>query len=203
MPADSSGHGGCAVLAQVDAFHHSQSAGQPLRVARQAAHLHLLHIDPKKDWPNLCRALAHPELIDDARFATPGLRRVNGPGLVALIDATVAAKDLAEWKAIFRTTWRDLVSSAKHAAGGRRSTNGGQRCLCRDRAGIENGRESAHAEGVEKVKPRMAPGVGEHTVEVLQGLGYNERAIADLLNRGVALTEQLANHLRQFKLGRV
>jgi crotonobetainyl-CoA:carnitine CoA-transferase CaiB-like acyl-CoA transferase len=42
-------------------------------------------------------------------------------------------------------------------------------------------------EGVEKVKPRMAHGVGEHTVEVLQGLGYSDRAIADLLNRGVAL----------------
>jgi crotonobetainyl-CoA:carnitine CoA-transferase CaiB-like acyl-CoA transferase len=41
--------------------------------------------------------------------------------------------------------------------------------------------------GVEKVKPRMAPGVGEHTVEVLQELGCSEGAIADLLHRGVAM----------------
>jgi crotonobetainyl-CoA:carnitine CoA-transferase CaiB-like acyl-CoA transferase len=41
--------------------------------------------------------------------------------------------------------------------------------------------------GVEKVKPRMAPGVGEHTVEVLKELGYAQEAIADLLQRGAAL----------------
>ncbi len=34
-------------------------------------------LDPKKDWPNLCRALDHAELIDDPRFATPELRRAN------------------------------------------------------------------------------------------------------------------------------
>jgi formyl-CoA transferase len=41
--------------------------------------------------------------------------------------------------------------------------------------------------GVEKVKPRMAPQVGEHTVQVLQSVGYDQESIRALLQRGVAL----------------
>jgi len=41
--------------------------------------------------------------------------------------------------------------------------------------------------GAEKVKPRMAPGVGEHTVEVLRSLGYGDESIAELVTRGAAM----------------
>jgi formyl-CoA transferase len=43
-------------------------------------------------------------------------------------------------------------------------------------------------EGVEKTKPTMAPRVGEHTAEVLLGLGYSETEISDLERRGAAMT---------------
>jgi crotonobetainyl-CoA:carnitine CoA-transferase CaiB-like acyl-CoA transferase len=41
--------------------------------------------------------------------------------------------------------------------------------------------------GVEKAKPRRAPEVGEHTVEVLKSIGYSGEAIHDLLQSGAAL----------------
>ncbi len=41
-------------------------------------------LDPRKDWPNLCRALDHPEWIDDPRFVTPEHRRANSHVLVAI-----------------------------------------------------------------------------------------------------------------------
>jgi crotonobetainyl-CoA:carnitine CoA-transferase CaiB-like acyl-CoA transferase len=156
-------------------------------VTRDKQRIFTCCIDPKKDWPNLCRALAHPELIDDARFATPELRRVNGPGLVAIIDATVAGKDMAEWKAIFRqhgVIWSLVPSTQQVAADPQMEANG---VYAEIEPGLRTVMSPLTLEGVEKVKPRMAAGVGEHTVEVLQGLGYSERAIADLLNRGVAL----------------
>src|SRR5438477_12819468 len=59
-------------------------------------------LDPRKDWPNLCRALSRADLIDDMRFAKPELRRSNGAELVAIIDTVIAQKDMAEWKEIFR-----------------------------------------------------------------------------------------------------
>ena len=41
--------------------------------------------------------------------------------------------------------------------------------------------------GVDKVKPRMAPEIGQHTIEVLESLGYSREAILDLLKRRAAM----------------
>ena len=144
-------------------------------------------LDPRKDWPNLCRALGHPELIDDARFATPDSRRTNGAELVAIIDAAVAQKDMAEWKEIFRANdviWgpvpatQDAPNDAQMAAAG---------VFAEIEPGVRTVTNPLNFGGVEKAKPRKAPAVGEHTVEVLRELGYSEEAIADLLRRNVAL----------------
>ena len=41
-------------------------------------------------------------------------------------------------------------------------------------------------EGVEKVAPGPAPELGQHTVEVLQGLGYTDGQIRELVEAGAA-----------------
>jgi formyl-CoA transferase len=144
-------------------------------------------LDPKKDWPNLCRALDHPELIDDPRFASPELRRANGPELVAIIDTAVAAKDLAEWKEIFRRNdviWGSVPSTQQAACDPQMEANG---VFAEIEPGLKTVANPLTIAGVEKVKPRMAPEVGEHTVEVLQSVGYDEATIRGLVQRGVAL----------------
>ncbi len=42
-------------------------------------------------------------------------------------------------------------------------------------------------EGTENVAPRMAPAVGEHSVEILRSLGLSEDAITDMVKRGVTM----------------
>ena len=42
-------------------------------------------------------------------------------------------------------------------------------------------------EGAEKVAPKMPPAVGEHSVEILRGLGFSDEAIAEMVERGVTL----------------
>ncbi len=144
-------------------------------------------LDPRKDWPNLCRALDHPEWIDDARFVTPEARRANGPLLVAMIDAVVAAKDMAEWKEIFRrrdVIWGPVPRTEEVISDPQMEANG---VFAEIEPGLRTIANPLTIAGVDKVKPRMAPEVGQHTVEVLESLGYSQPAIADLISRGVAM----------------
>ena len=144
-------------------------------------------LDPKKDWPNLCRALEHPELADDPRFSTPALRRANGPELVAIIDATVARKDMLEWKEIFRRNdviWGPVPGTQQAAGDPQMAANG---VFAEIEPGLRTVTNPLTVFGAEKVKPRRAPEVGQHTVEVLQSIGYTGEAIHDLLQSGAAL----------------
>ena len=143
-------------------------------------------LDPKKDWPNLCRALDHPELIDDPRFRTPELRRANGPELVAIIDASVGSKDMAEWKGILRSNdviWGPVPGTQQAARDAQMEANG---VFAEIQPGLRTVTNPLTIDGVEKVKPRMAPAVGEHTAEVLRSAGLTEEAIHDMFKRSVA-----------------
>jgi crotonobetainyl-CoA:carnitine CoA-transferase CaiB-like acyl-CoA transferase len=146
-------------------------------------------LDPKKDWPSLCRALDHPELIDDPRFRTPELRRANGPGLVAIIDAVVGAKTMAEWKEILRVNgviWGPVPSTQQAARDPQMEANG---VFAEIEPGLRTVANPLTIEGEEKVKPRLAPKVGEHTVEVLKSVGLPEEAVRNLIERGAAKSQ--------------
>jgi len=150
-------------------------------------------LDPKKDWPNLCRALGNPEIIHDPRFATPELRRENGAQLVAIIDAAVVQKDMAEWKEVFRRNdviWGPVATTQEAASDPQMEANG---VYAEIEPGLRTVANPLSVAGVEKVKPRLAPGVGQHTVEVLRSLGYTDDAIGELVLRGVAMDGQTAH----------
>jgi crotonobetainyl-CoA:carnitine CoA-transferase CaiB-like acyl-CoA transferase len=149
-------------------------------------------LDPRKDWPNLCRALAREDLIDNLRFATPELRRVNGSALVAIIDAVVAVKDMNEWTEIFRqhdVIWGPVPSTEQAALDSQMETNG---MFPEIEPGLRTVASPLTVAGMEKEKPRLAPEVGEHTVEILKSLGYGQSAIDDMLRRGVAMEGRAA-----------
>jgi crotonobetainyl-CoA:carnitine CoA-transferase CaiB-like acyl-CoA transferase len=144
-------------------------------------------LDPRKDWPNLCRALGHVDWIDDPRFVTPEHRRTNSRELVALIDAVVAQLDMVEWKEIFRKNdviWGPVPRSVHVPDDAQMQANG---VFVEVEPGVRTIASPLNVEGVEKVKPRRAPQVGENTVEILKSLGYAPEAIEDLLKRRVAL----------------
>jgi crotonobetainyl-CoA:carnitine CoA-transferase CaiB-like acyl-CoA transferase len=156
-------------------------------VTRDQKRLLTCCLDPKKDWNNLCRALDHSELIDDGRFRTPELRGANAPALIAIIDEAVAYKDMAEWMEIFRrheVIWAPVLSAMEVAGDPQMEANG---VFAEIAPGLRTVSNPLNVAGAEKVKPRMAPEVGEHTLEVLRSLGYTDEASADLLRRGAAM----------------
>lgn len=134
-------------------------------------------------------------LADDERFATAAARRANDYELGSAIGDIVAARPSGEWAAALR----DVGLGAAVP-----KTENACREFHRDPANHASGRvvqiedpdqgtvrEIAHLLRVsDTARPghRLAPRLGEHTVEVLAGLGYDETTIAELRERGAIRT---------------
>ena len=144
-------------------------------------------LDTKKDWPSFCHALGREDLIEDKRFRTPELRKENSIPLVEIIDQIIAGKDMAEWDRIFRRhslTWAPVQSNEEAAEDLQMEANG---LFVETTTGMRTVDSPLAVSGVPKVKPEAAPRVGQHTREVLGGLGYSDGEIADLVKRGAAM----------------
>jgi crotonobetainyl-CoA:carnitine CoA-transferase CaiB-like acyl-CoA transferase len=142
---------------------------------------------PNKDWPNFCHALGREDLIDDERFRTPSLRQANSTALVEIIDEVVATKDMAEWDQIFRRyelTWAPVQNNEEASRDEQMKANG---VFAEIAPGMRTVSSPFLVTGVDKVKPTVAPRVGEHTLEILSTLGYGEAEVAELLKRGAAM----------------
>ena len=59
---------------------------------REGRHFWLIGLEADRHWPNVCRAVGHPEWIDDERFATILARRGNCRDLIAMLDEIFATK---------------------------------------------------------------------------------------------------------------
>jgi crotonobetainyl-CoA:carnitine CoA-transferase CaiB-like acyl-CoA transferase len=64
--------------------------------------LWLVGAESQRHWPGIAKALGAPELIADARFATPRDRRRNGEALVAVFDERFSQRSRSAWAEIFR-----------------------------------------------------------------------------------------------------
>ena len=143
-----------------------------------------------KEWFALCHAIQCPHLIDDPRFQTAGLRNKNrqermeeieaalGPFRTAEIIATLEAADvpcapvLSRWEMLSdpQVQANDIVHKIDQPGLGP----------------IRQARAAAKFSATPNAPVPTAPGLGEHTVKVLESLGYGMDEIATFINTGVA-----------------
>jgi len=149
----------------------------------------LLLIQENKDWPRLAQALERPDLAADARFCDSAARRRNSAALVDLLDAVFATKTFEEWRVILEQahiTFGVIARTDDLPDDPQLRANGIFAEMERvDGASMRVVSSPISVEGHEKVRPRPAPAIGEHTDEVLRSLGYDADAIARLRRHGV------------------
>jgi crotonobetainyl-CoA:carnitine CoA-transferase CaiB-like acyl-CoA transferase len=147
--------------------------------------LMLMLLDPARYWPGLCERLSHPELTDDARFATVALRAQNGVLLYDVLSAIFAERPVRAWGEAFAgwdapweyiQTVSDVAQDAQAIANGHlfdvEVSDGTKVRLVSGPISIDGSPLAA--------PPRRAPHKGEHTDELLGGLGLDAAALERL-----------------------
>lgn len=142
-----------------------------------------------KDWQPFCRIIGRPELATDPRFAEEPARLANMETLISLIDAAFAAEDMSHWQAVFERS--DIPFAV--VPGYEEAANDPQKAANDIVVPLEHPRfgtlrtinSPIQVGGYAKRKAGAAPELGEHSVEILESLGYSQDQIAALLAEGV------------------
>ncbi len=148
----------------------------------------LVGLEGQRHWPDICRAVGHPEWIDDERFRDEDGRRANTRDLIPMLDEIFASRSREEWSEIFdredvwwapvQSTEEVLADPQVHAAGGFVEVPEGDSTVTMINSSVD-------FHGTPGGPRAMPPELGEHTTEILRELGRDDGAIADLRARGV------------------
>jgi crotonobetainyl-CoA:carnitine CoA-transferase CaiB-like acyl-CoA transferase len=131
-------------------------------------------------------AIGREELADDPRFATKPARLHNAPAMVAELDATFAARDMAEWRVILDAVGVTfgVVGKVDDVPDDAQMQAIGAVVPFADGAALTVS-SPFNLAGESKIAPRRAPKLGQHTEAVLQEAGYDADAIGHMRREGV------------------
>ncbi len=131
----------------------------------------IVGLEGERHWPPLARAVGHPEWLDDPRFATPLARAQHAGELISLLDAAFATRTLDEWALIFDADpdffWAP-INSADDVLADPQLRACGALIDVPDPSGTTTMIASpTDFHGTPWTARSTAPGLGEHTDEVL------------------------------------
>ena len=155
---------------------------------RDGRWLLLAIVNEQRDFPVVAKCLGLESLIDDPRFTRQTDRFAHSAELIALFDKAFAKRDRDEWRALLDEAGIifECVAEMGDLSADRQMLDAGVLVPFENDAMLTIDSPFFVA-GTDKVKPRKAPAVGEHSDEILREAGYDETTIARLReNRVVA-----------------
>ena len=148
----------------------------------------LVFAEENKNWPIFVKAIDRTDLLIDTRFADAKSRHANSSALVAELDGVFAAQPLAYWKTVLDAARlpygvvqipEEIIHDPQLTA---------NRIIVPIEDGSANPKYTVDSpltiKGSPKVAPRLAPGHGQHTVEVLLEIGFDNVAVEALKKSG-------------------
>lgn len=144
---------------------------------------------PQKFWEGLCKAVDHPELIDDPRFSTRPNRRENYEELDRVFAAFFKEKPRAYWMEQLEAN--DVphtpVYNMAEVFEDPQIKHMGMEILIerQDKPNIRTVRYPNTYSDTKIPHPAPPPELGEHNVEFLSQLGYDETKIEEFKERGI------------------
>jgi crotonobetainyl-CoA:carnitine CoA-transferase CaiB-like acyl-CoA transferase len=139
----------------------------------------------ERQWPALTKCLDRDDLRDDPRFATKPDRHARSVELIKIFDEVFATRDFAEWRT--RLDGNGLVFGY---VGILDDIPGDQQMIDNDvlipfeDSDMMTINSPIWVGGSTKKKPRLPPGVGQHSDEILRDAGFDGDAIATLRASG-------------------
>ena len=145
-------------------------------------------------WEQLCRAIGREDLMEDVRFRAPWDRKAREEELAALLEETFSTHDTSHWL--------QLLDGAGVVAGpiyNMEQVYRDPQVLARemlvdthdpDLGTIHNIGVPVKLSATPGSIRRRAPGLGEHSAEVLLERGFTQGEVDNLLAEGVILADQ-------------
>ena len=149
----------------------------------------VLNMPEESAWPRLCRVIGRTQWLDDPRFVDARARYQNMAALVDGIDAALAAKGRDEWGVLFDAQgmiWGPVLALHEVAADPHAHAIGLFPEIQHTQLGAYRTVNAPMRFHTAEVKPRSpAPALGEHSREVLRGLGITATEIDHLIEQKV------------------
>lgn len=138
-------------------------------------------------WPTMVQLMEIEDLASDLRFATTAARRSHAPALTAAFDAVFLRRDAADWQRRFEAGGFtvSVVARLADVVHDEQAVHAGALVPADGMGGTDRTVDSPfRIAGVDKVRPRGAPAVGQHSREVLRDYGLDEAEIDALIEQG-------------------
>ncbi len=145
-------------------------------------------VNQLREWPALAAAVGRPEWASDPLFATSEARLANADTLTRGLEEIFATRDWPEWRARFMeagVTFGQIAEPHDHLDCPQVAANGLLPAFADD-SGLRTIDSPIRVDGAEKVAPRRAPTIGQHTTAILAELGLSSREIDTMLSTGAA-----------------